>query len=412
MEKAMEFSQSQESLKKRISELIENEDGANRRYYQAQITELSKKEDRIDRFFSSLLEVFVHLEFEEADAIAHWAEIVKHAEALSASLARQVGIHLTIVDYFTNINKLLKQPMLIEIHVFKQTERMAMVDGLTGVFNRRYMEIALKKEYNRCARYRKNLSVFILDIDNFKKLNDERGHVYGDVVLKETAAFLKGIVREEDVVCRYGGEEFLIILPETSGQGAYKLAERMRVVMKDSDFFKESKVTFSGGTATFPESGNSVMEIVGAADKALYRAKYAGKDRVLQAIPERRLHSRFPRSWSLDLLLKVDSKGAVHQPPKIRGTDIVTQNVSRGGVRFECAVRLDIDEVLQLEFKALDSSNERVSAVGTVSWAKKDGEDHFCYGVRFTELSAEASDLLSESLPSDDFLDDPDAEAP
>src|SRR5512138_514454 len=152
----MEFSQSQEELKKRIWELIENEDGANRRYYQAQITELSKKDDRMNRFFSSLLEVFVHLELKEADAIAHWAEIVKHAEDLSASLGRQVVLHLTIVDYFTNINKLLQQPMLIEIHVFKQTERMAMVDGLTGVFNRRYMEIALKKEFNRCARYSKN----------------------------------------------------------------------------------------------------------------------------------------------------------------------------------------------------------------------------------------------------------------
>jgi hypothetical protein len=75
-------------------------------------------------------------------------------------------------------------------------------------------------------------------------------------------------------------------------------------------------------------------------------------------------------------------------------------------------VRLDIDEVLQLEFKALDSSNERVSAVGAVSWAKKEGEDHFCYGVRFSELSAEASELLAESLPSDDFLDDPESEAP
>ncbi len=399
MDKNMDSQEKLEALKERISALIATEDPANRCYYQAQMAELSREETRSDRFFSSLLEIFVHLEFEEKEAVGHWERIVDHATALSQRLERKVGIHLTIVDYFTNINRILKTPLLIEIHVFKQTERMAMVDSLTGVFNRRYMEMSLKKEFNRCARYRKCLSVFILDIDDFKRLNDSRGHVFGDQVLKELARFLREVVREEDVVCRYGGEEFLIVLPETCGAGAIKFAERARLNLKENEFFKEHRISFSGGTATFPETGASVLEIVSAADKALYRAKFAGKDRVLQAVSERRLHDRYPRSWSLSFSILADSEGKASQTTLELARDIITQNVSKGGVKFECKAKLELDQLLALEFKALDASEENLSARGRVTWMRKLEQGHYGYGVQFAELSAEAEELLSGCLP-------------
>jgi diguanylate cyclase (GGDEF)-like protein len=399
----MEFKNGLEELKNEIARLIDAEDGASLAYYHSRISELTKDEERLGRFFSSLLEVFVHLEFDEEEAVRHWNRIVAHGRLLSRGLERGVGVHMAIVDYFTSVSHLLKTPMLIEIHAFKQTERLAMMDGLTGVFNRRYMEMALKKEFNRCSRYGKNLSVFILDIDDFKRLNDSRGHAFGDETLRELAGFLKSMVREEDAVCRYGGEEFLVILPETSGAGAFALAERIRRKLKESAFFRDNRIAFSGGTASYPETGASAEQLVNAADRALYMAKSAGKDRVVRAAPERRRHDRFPRSWSLTVDV-VDGEGGKKKPEAATHvSDIMTLNVSMGGVRFECPSRLDIDEAVELDFIAMDSSGENLSARGRVSWAKKEDRDLFSYGVSFSELSEQAAELLAGSLAERDL---------
>lgn len=235
------------------------------------------------RFFSRLLEVFVHLEFNEEEAIEHWERIVEHCRGLSAKLGRKIGLPAVLADYFTNDERLLDSPMLIEIHVFKQTERLAMIDGLTGAFNRRYMDIAIKKELNRCARYSKALSVFIIDIDDFKIVNDTYGHVFGDTVLIELSRLMRETMREEDVVCRYGGEEFLAILPETQSSGAMILAERLLAAARELPLLKDRGITFSGGIATFPDMADDPRALIMTADRALYRAKFSGKNRVFMA---------------------------------------------------------------------------------------------------------------------------------
>ena len=126
-------------LRDSILELINEEAALNTEEYVSNIAS-----------YASLLEAFVHLEFTEEDAISHWNKIIENSAVLKQKLGRKIGIHLAVVDYFTNVNRLMHSPMLIEVHVFRQTERLAMVDGLTGVFNRRYMDIVLKKENNRC----------------------------------------------------------------------------------------------------------------------------------------------------------------------------------------------------------------------------------------------------------------------
>ncbi|ULQ59147.1 GGDEF domain-containing protein [Brucepastera parasyntrophica] len=233
--------------------------------------------------FAQLLESFVHLEFTEEDAIEHCKMIAANAQDLKNALGRDIGIHLALVDYFTNINHIMTSPMLIEIHVFKQTEQLAMIDSLTETFNRRYMDLILKKEFFRCSRHNKELSVCILDIDDFKKINDTRGHQFGDIVLKELSLIMKNCVREEDIVCRYGGEEFLIILPETGSDGVTSLASRIQKTSSESPVFDKNHITFSAGTATFPGCALDIENLIKAADQALYKAKLEGKNTIISA---------------------------------------------------------------------------------------------------------------------------------
>lgn len=238
------------------------------------------KTEKQERIFSELLEAFVHINFSEEEAKNHWEGIVLNADDMSKKLGRKVGIHLAIVDYFTNMKKIFESPMLVEIHVFKQTEKMAMMDALTGLFNRRYMNITLSKEVARSHRYGKNFSVIMFDVDDFKKANDEKGHLFGDRVLQEVATILKRTVRNEDIVCRYGGEEFLVILPETEYEGAFKMGCRIREEIEVFPFMKNNGITISGGVATFPSMGNTEELVLGVADKSLYQAKSQGKNRI------------------------------------------------------------------------------------------------------------------------------------
>lgn len=328
--------------------------------------------------FSGLLETFVHLDCTEDEAILHWKGILDNVGILEKKLGRKVGVHLAMVDYFTGVNHIMDSPLLVELRVFRQTERLAMIDGLTGIFNRRYMDIILKKEFNRCDRYGKSLSVCIIDIDNFKAVNDTKGHLFGDIVLREIAELIKDSMREEDIICRYGGEEFLAILPETNAVGARTLAERIRAALKKDTFFVEHGITFSAGTATYPVSAVDMVGLVHAADKALYQAKYAGKDRVVSAAPERRKFGRYQHSWGLDIYTKDEKKSA---------QGVITQNVSLGGIQFDCATKYPVDSRLNLIFTNLDSESpnrSEVRASARITWIKRH-EGGYSYGVSFVD---------------------------
>ena len=169
-------------------------------------------------------------------------------------------------------------------HYFEQARRMAFVDGLTGVYNRRYFEQRILEELERAARYAGGLAVLMLDIDHFKKVNDEFGHLLGDEVLRQLSTILTQQLRKVDVVCRYGGEEFSILVPQTTGEHALGVAEKLRKVIEGWNFPGVPRpVTVSIGVADFPANGATRDELVKAADAALYAAKQAGRNRVLPA---------------------------------------------------------------------------------------------------------------------------------
>lgn len=157
-------------------------------------------------------------------------------------------------------------------------------DALTGLVNRRYMEETFEREIRRCARKDKPIAVFMVDVDHFKRLNDTHGHEAGDSMLRHVAATLTEVVRFEDIVCRYGGEEFLLVLPEADEAAALERAERARArVERTVAHFREQALggrSISIGVAMFPMHGERIDELIRAADAALYRAKAGGRNRV------------------------------------------------------------------------------------------------------------------------------------
>ena len=162
--------------------------------------------------------------------------------------------------------------------------RLAVMDELTGLYNVRYLHQRLTEEWKRAERHREPLSVAMLDVDHFKQVNDRYGHDAGDAVLREVGVRLKSSVREMDVVTRYGGEEFAIILPTTHLAGALVVAQRVGHAIADRAFDvggQSIRITASIGLALFPSRGVSTKEtLLRSADRALYRAKSEGRDRI------------------------------------------------------------------------------------------------------------------------------------
>jgi diguanylate cyclase (GGDEF)-like protein/PAS domain S-box-containing protein len=160
-------------------------------------------------------------------------------------------------------------------------------DPLTGLFNRRFMEESLELEIRRAARNQRPLGMIMIDLDHFKYFNDNFGHEAGDLLLKELGALLRGNIRREDIACRYGGEEFTLILPEGTGAVTRQRAEFYKEAIQRLDVHYRGRplgrVTASMGVAIFPDHGRTAKALIEAADKALYRSKSAGRDRVTLA---------------------------------------------------------------------------------------------------------------------------------
>jgi diguanylate cyclase (GGDEF)-like protein len=166
-------------------------------------------------------------------------------------------------------------------HYVDRVKQLAYLDGLTGIFNRRFFEVRIMDEIERARRYGSGMVVVMADIDQFKKLNDEFGHLLGDEVLRQVSSLFHQNLRKIDVVCRYGGEEFALLLTQTGAQQGAAVADKLRRLVESWRFPGVPRtVTISAGVAAFPDHGNERDELVRAADNALYAAKQGGRNRI------------------------------------------------------------------------------------------------------------------------------------
>jgi len=172
---------------------------------------------------------------------------------------------------------------LQKVKLYEMVQQLSILDGLTGIFVRRHFIERSQDELRRSMKHKLNLSCLMIDVDLFKNCNDKYGHLVGDVVLKRIAEIIKENIREVDFVGRYGGEEFCIMLPDTSKIGAVNVAERLKIAVENSIFnaYDENvKITISIGTSIFPEDASDLNQLIDFADQAMYKAKSEGRNKV------------------------------------------------------------------------------------------------------------------------------------
>lgn len=232
-----------------------------------------------DDFYVKLLFFITHQIFSNVKAKKIWDEILIHKKKISKILNRNIAISVATLDYLTNIQDEIKNPKIIGEAFIGKIAELSSVDSLTKLYNRHYILLKINEELIRYKRYSTPFSVIMIDIDDFKKVNDTYGHQRGDHVLMKIAELLINNKRELDSIGRYGGEEFIILLPHTNKKYAIEIAERMRSSVEEY-FLNNMDITISMGLSHCPESEVDLDNIIKNADDALYESKRLGKNKI------------------------------------------------------------------------------------------------------------------------------------
>jgi len=293
--------------------------------------------------YATLFNVLTNLDLDPAESEACWNEVVLHWENLCATLGRKINIRTALCDYFCSINKALHNPKVIEIHLFEKTDRRSKYDNLTNLFNRHYFEEILNRELARAMRHDSKLSLLLIDLDDFKVVNDEHGHQAGDAVLQNIAAMIMECKRTEDIACRYGGEELVLILPETDKLSGLVLGERIRdKIGRSVTVFQQHniKLTISGGVATFPHDADTADLLIKRADSALYHAKASGKNIIASYSLNSRRFLRISFTKALEVNLVRGKQGD--------GLTVDGKDLSVGGILFASTSPFALGDNLRL----------------------------------------------------------------
>ncbi|OIO01861.1 MAG: hypothetical protein AUJ49_07095 [Desulfovibrionaceae bacterium CG1_02_65_16] len=267
-----------------------------------------------EEVYSEALYHLARLELPPAEARPRLLAIVAHQRALSEALGRCVSLLTATCDYFTQVEPMVVEPVLVEVRLLQQKEECALRDELTGLLNRRSFNQELPREMERFQRFGQCFTLLMLDLDHFKEFNDAYGHSAGDQALRDLADILSDTARLYDRVMRYGGEEFAVILPQTSPEEAVAVAERIRAAvaghMVRFDEQELEAVTVSIGLASYPADGLDMAGLVKNADSALYEAK-ARRNTVRRYHDGQRHHPRFILSDPLPLTIHSQQAGDI-----------------------------------------------------------------------------------------------------
>ena len=348
--------------------------------------------------YSSILRLLTHLEFEEEEARGHWQGIEAHQKELARQLARDVGLQVTALDYFHNLHDELHNPKLIEIGSFLATEKNAVTDGLTGLYNRQFFDASMRREIKRADRYGLTFSLVLLDLDNFKQVNDRHGHQVGDEALSACSEIIRESVREIDVPCRYGGEEFALILPETDRTGAFIVSERIRSDVEER--FRTRAVrnhrfdlSVSGGLSIYPIDSSTEEELVNMADKALYRSKREGKNRITLHPDEKRNFPRFEAKKTL--VFRIAEAGELESH---------TKNLSQSGALVESQIPMSVGMELEVVIRRSDKTSTFKGRVVRIEEVEQEKDKRYEVGIAFLaegeEQARQLESLTQELYPA------------
>lgn len=338
------------------------------------ITRLVREYGEEQSFFSVLFDTLFELKLDSHEASEFYGRIAAHRRNIERSLGRGIDFRVAVLDYLLQIDRRMIDPKIVEYRSFEQKTRLATVDELTGVSNRRHFEDVLERELNRCRRYDLLCSVLFLDIDNFKSVNDTHGHQVGDDVLKAFASLVSTFLRSEDTIGRLGGEEFVVLMPQTPQEGALRLGERLLTATRSTVYRNELSVTFSGGVAEFPEHAVSLRDLLDVADRGLYYAKMTGKARICSPSDDKRGSHRFMAKHPV-----------AYSCAKARRHPGIMRDVSLTGISFETERPPDVGESITL---TIENTHGTYTIGSQVVWVQP-GDRRYRAGARYTDVHDE-----------------------
>jgi diguanylate cyclase (GGDEF)-like protein len=227
--------------------------------------------------------------FSRAQAKEMWLGVLSHQADMICELKRDPGIVVAALDYLENISPTPgSQFIFIQQNELRRLVEMSLLDGLTQLYNRNTFMLLTEKEVQLSKRHHKTAALLLIDLDNFKTINDENGHQQGDDALIATANAINESIRSMDIAGRYGGDEFIVFLPDANKYDASIIADRIKKGINNkflrlNNVEVNNKITVSIGTSLFPNNGKKVNDLIFSADMALYKAKGNGKNLVVHS---------------------------------------------------------------------------------------------------------------------------------
>lgn len=343
--------------------------------------------------YQVIFSVLTHLDLTTDKAKDYWKQIIFHRNSISKTLGRNINLRTAICDYFCSISKDMKNPIVIEIRVFEEALDSLKYDSLTGLYTRRTFDDMFLRETDRAIRYGLELSVLFFDLDDFKEINDTFGHLAGDETLKHVAGIVMGEIRTIDVAVRYGGDEIVVVLPETGKVNALVLGERIRKRVEETKHEYEGQiisVTISGGLATFPIDATDTESLIKNSDIAVYRAKEEGKNNIIVFSENKRHYMRVDFITGIQVRV-VDSKD---------DNDVLeatSKDISTGGILFENSYPIDMNTKVRLRIPT-GIAEEPLLVAGTVVRVEKFSSNQYDIGISFLEIDNAVKNELSKCI--------------
>jgi diguanylate cyclase (GGDEF)-like protein len=236
-------------------------------------------------YYRDIIFALIQIRLPEEEAKRDWKEMLKHKFIMSQKLGRNVGIHVAALDYYTNIKRKIIRPKIVDVQDYVDTASRAMTDELTKAYNRHFFEEEFRDMFTEAQETSQGFSLIMIDLDYFKKYNDANGHIQGDLALIQTVRILHAVCSADDTVARFGGEEFVVLLPGQLRDAALATAENIREAIYDYRFVNEAplplgRLTASLGVTTWRPSIQSTVAMLEEADDAMYHAKHNGRNQV------------------------------------------------------------------------------------------------------------------------------------
>jgi diguanylate cyclase (GGDEF)-like protein len=325
-----------------------------------------------------IFQVIADLHLDLDQAMIYWINVTQHSLWLSEKVGRPLPLVATICDYLSHDkNKLIRKPKLTTLEHFDNLVNHSTIDRLTGLFNRNCFNDILSHLLALTQREDTELSLLFLDLDDFKLINDTYGHQIGDIVLNKLGKLLSSSIRQSDIALRYGGEEFVILMPNTDHKDALMLSNRIRQKVKNMLFVEDGikfHISISGGLAVYPIHAKTADELIYSADSALYRAKGAGKNNIKIFKNENRHYTRVPLVKNIKVKA-INFDGATIQ----EGT---CQNICFGGLLFQTSQHYPIHDSIQIAIEFKDGNP--ILVFGSVVRVKPVVDNYFAIAVSFS----------------------------